>query len=163
MLPRIHNPRSSRWYLDSPTSQGYLLKLSLSTSSNLGLFWLKSHLPGRWAGHDSLPNEGLTESRVKDFITEDDFEEKLRRHLDFFCETRSTTQIVKWQNDFLKEGFEEAVVCKRPREGEIDLEFLERVFCDTTIPRVMANAKQNGKEKNAKSRKHYKFWDVPRY
>lgn len=139
---------------------------TLSASSNVQSFFDQkvTCLEDELATTRCLMN-GLTESRVKDLITEDDFQEELRRHLDFFCETRSTTQTLKRQNDFLKEDFEEAVAYKRSREGNIDPEFLERAFCDTILPRVMAaNAKQDGKERNSKSRKQHKFReDVHRY
>lgn len=139
---------------------------ALSTSSNVQSFFDKkvTCLEDELATTRCLMN-GLTESRVRDLITEDEFQQELRRHLDFFCETRSTTQTLKRQNDFLKEDFEEAVACKRPREGEVDPEFLERAFCDTILPRVMAaNAKQDGRDKNAKSRKQHQFrQDVDRY
>ncbi|KAJ5899517.1 hypothetical protein N7495_004261 [Penicillium taxi] len=96
---------------------------------------------------------GLTASKQQGIIGDKQFHDELEVYLQEFFEKHSTSKIMKREAEFLEEDFQDAILAKKPRHGEMELEFLERSYCDTIIPRVMAasnNALTANKSKKSK-------------
>ncbi|KAJ5384009.1 hypothetical protein N7517_001920 [Penicillium concentricum] len=92
-------------------------------------------------------HEGLLEARDADMLTGPEYVAALRP---FMKSARSASQELKalsCQRKILEEDLEEQASVKRQRQGEPDIEILERAYIDSILPKVMAATAKPPKNK----------------
>ncbi|KAJ5817847.1 hypothetical protein N7447_007855 [Penicillium robsamsonii] len=85
----------------------------------------------------SVPMEGLLEASDANALTGPEYVTALQPLLKSARSASRELKALSRQREILGEGLEEQVMVKRQRQGELDVEILERAYIDTIPPKVM--------------------------